>query len=532
MSIFKKFTEKSDKKQKDEAPEEALALDESHSLVDETTYEIDGETKSDTSIEQKSETEAEAEAFETKIEADEESGFENGHNTIDLPKEPFLTESLGSFTSDDLSADITAAAAAIDVTDRTDEEPVFVKHEDEEDLGPSLEVSREPSNPVQRVNLGDMRLDVARINSDIESGEALYQRAQQRVQNLMAYVERAEVDFSLLNRLEPENRRLKSRKRALESEIETIKNRNSVLHSNLEEHKRRVSETSDALEIANAKLAKTMRALEDREVQVKSLEDKTSKVTLEFDRTRTDLEVESRENKSLRQKIAEMSGQVHDINVEKLDLAKSIESLKIDCDDQRKGRQKLQEENADLRYNLSQSEKQNNQMKNQLVAVHEEIKSFKTQYEFNILSRDDRIIALESKVAELSEKLKHKDNIVESAARDVSSLRRERTAAEMERQRLEKIIRDQSGKLTAVHDELLQSKQDLSAVDQRYKDVAAALQVSQEQRMATRPVPKPDIHPRMEEEDLGVPIINEDDDPATEIDDLLTEYKLGLRPNF
>ena len=223
---------------------------------------------------------------------------------------------------------------------------------------------------------------------------------------------------------------------------------------------------------------------------------------------------------------------MQEINVEKLDLAKTIESLKIDCEDQRKNRQTLQEENADLRYNLSQSEKQNNQMKNQLVAVHEEIKSFKTQYEFNILSRDDRIIALESKVAELSDKLKHKDNIVESAARDVSSLRRERTAAEMERQRLEKTIRDQSQKLTEVHNELLQSKQDLTSLDQRYKDVATSLQIAQQHQLNPRPAPEPDIHPRMEDEDFGVPIINEDDDPASDIDDLLTEYKLGLRPNI
>ncbi len=528
MSIFKKLTEKSDKKQLDKASKDDPILDETESLIEETELELDDTPAldEDFSPELASETEEFDEDETAVLAAEDESDFTP--DAEDFSEETFLTESLSDFEAGTLTANLDDVRKEIDVTDK---EPEFVDHFDD-DFDDPLEVTREPRNSTQRVNLGDMRLDVARINSDIESGEALYQRAQQRVQNLMSYVERAEVDFSLLNRLEPENRRLKSRKRSLESEIETVKNRNSVLHSDLEAHKKRVAETSDALEIANAKLAKTMRALEDREIQVKSLDDRSSKITLEFDRTRTDLEVESRENKSLRQKIAEMSGQMQEINMEKLDLAKTIESLKIDCEDQRKNRQTLQEENADLRYNLSQSEKQNNQMKNQLVAVHEEIKSFKTQYEFNILSRDDRIIALESKVAELSDKLKHKDNIVESAARDVSSLRRERTAAEMERQRLEKTIRDQSQKLTTVHNELLQSKQDLTSLDQRYKDVATSLQIAQQQQLNPRPAPVPDIHPRMEDEDFGVPIVNDENDPASDIDDLLTEYKLGLRPNI
>ncbi len=521
MSIFKKKSDKSDEKQNVSDDRADDVLDESSSLID----DVETETFEPEAVE--AEMNAEPEHNIPAHEADVPDTSE----ITDLEDEPFLTGSLGAFTPPSFETDIEVEAKAEDVTDK---EPEFVTHPGD-DL--DLEVSRHRGNEdkVHRVDLSEMRLDVARINSDIESGEALYQRAQQRVQSLMSYVERAEVDFSLLNRLEPENRRLKSRKRALESEVETLKNRNSVLFSNLEEHKLRVAETVEALDVANAKLAKTSRALDDREIQVKSFEEKLARTTLDFERAGTDLEVESRENKNLRDKIAEMSSNVQDANFEKLNLAKSIESLKIDCEDQRKSRERLQEENADLRYNLSESEKQNNQMKNQLVAVHEEIKTFKTQYEYNILSRDDRIIALESQVAALNDKLKQKENIMESAARDVSSLRRERTAQELERQRLEKTIRDQSEKLGETQNELLRSKQDLNELDQRYKDVAAALHVSQQFRTPTRPAPTPDIHPRMEDEvepDYGVPIENRDDDPASEIDDMLTEYRLGIRPQI
>ena len=64
-----------------------------------------------------------------------------------------------------------------------------------------------------RADLGSMRLDVARISADIQTGEELYRRAQQRIENLTSFVEKAEVDYSTLSRLEPENRRLKARNR-------------------------------------------------------------------------------------------------------------------------------------------------------------------------------------------------------------------------------------------------------------------------------------------------------------------------------
>ena len=70
-----------------------------------------------------------------------------------------------------------------------------------------------------------MRMDVARISADIQGGEELYRRALQRVEGLMGQVEKAEVDFSVLNRLEPENRRLKARLRTAQGELEGNKDK-------------------------------------------------------------------------------------------------------------------------------------------------------------------------------------------------------------------------------------------------------------------------------------------------------------------
>jgi len=80
--------------------------------------------------------------------------------------------------------------------------------------------------------MSEMRLDVAKISADIQGGEELYRRGEElyrralnRVEGLMGFVEKAEIDFSVLNRLEPENRRLKAKLRTANGDVETIKGR-------------------------------------------------------------------------------------------------------------------------------------------------------------------------------------------------------------------------------------------------------------------------------------------------------------------
>ena len=99
-----------------------------------------------------------------------------------------------------------------------------------------------------RADIGTMRLDVARISADIQSGEELYRRAQQRIENLTNFVERAEVDFSMLNRLEPENRRLKARNRTIQREIDSNIQKMDVLRADLEDRELRLAEKTRVYE--------------------------------------------------------------------------------------------------------------------------------------------------------------------------------------------------------------------------------------------------------------------------------------------
>jgi len=120
-------------------------------------------------------------------------------------------------------------------------------------------------NKAMRADIGAMRLDVARISADIQSGEELYRRAQQRIENLTGFVERAEVDFSLLNRLEPENRRLKARNRTIEREIEASTQKMNVLRAELEDREHRLADKTRVYENAVGKLSVAKKSLQEYE---------------------------------------------------------------------------------------------------------------------------------------------------------------------------------------------------------------------------------------------------------------------------
>ena len=370
----------------------------------------------------------------------------------------------------------------------------------------------------KRANLSEVRMDVARITSDIQSGERLYQRAQQRVESLMSFVERAEVDFSLLNRLEPENKRLKARNRVLEAESESDKHSQRRLQNELDEAVAQLEETRSRLEAREAKLGALTTQIGQKDRELARLSDDMEQAGLRLERTQTTVEVESRENMVLRDQITELSTRIDDVTSERMELAKMVESLKIDCDDFRAQKDLAAGEVSDLRVALGTAQKVNGEMKTRMVGLHEEIKSFKTQYEFNVISRDDRILNLEARLADLSKQVRIKDDVAKSALNDVAELRRARTAQDVERERLERIIESQQRQLDEANSQIQRSSASMSELDQRYNDVAAALSMHQKRVSPTGHTAPPP--PFAEPEDALTP---------DTVEDLITDYKLGLR---
>ena len=397
----------------------------------------------------------------------------------------------------------------------------------------------EPDLLHKRVNLGELRMDVARITSDIQSGERLYQRAQQRVESLMQFVERAEVDFSLLNRLEPENRRLKARNRVLEAENDSTTHERRRLENDLAKARDEAEAAKANLETTRARLAAVTGQVGDRDREITRLTEEMEQAGLKLERTQTSVEVESRENVLLRDQLSDLSGRLDEVTSERMELAKIVESLKIDCDDFRDQREQALTDVADLRVALATAQKVNGEMKTQMVSLHEEIKGFKTQYEFNVISREDRIANLENRIADLTKQLAIKEDVAKNALADVSQLRKSRSTQDLERERLERIIESQQRQIDDAQAQIQRSTDSMAQLDKRYNDVASALSVYQkrlnsaatdidEQDWADPLAPPPPFDADGREVAPPPPSGDESITPDN-VEDMIMDYKLGLR---
>jgi len=351
------------------------------------------------------------------------------------------------------------------------------------------------ANTQRRINLGEMRMDVASIISDIENGDNMYRRAQQRVENLNSFIQRAEVDFSLLDRLEPENRALKSENLTLQSELDKRKTRISQLTTSLEDLQRRFGDAQSELDATHGSLAQSIKNFERAERDISELNAQIQEHRLKSDRVRNDLDVENRENSNLRDRIADLTTQLDTATSEKLHHAKQIETLKIDVADQSENRLQLRDEVTNLRNTLEDAQSQNTRMRGEITGVHDDIRGFKTQYEFNILKRDERISDLETQIVELNDRLRIKEEQVETSTRELSIIRKERTTQELERERLEKSVEQANSQLHRTEEELLRSRKAADELDMKYRDVAAALDRTEQRRQASPPAAKPDIAP-------------------------------------
>ena len=205
---------------------------------------------------------------------------------------------LGDFAglADDVSAPTTATATATANTAPTPAPTAEATRMDAAAIAADDFTFNVPPAPARdgRADLSTMRLDVARIASDIQSGEELYRRAQKRIENLTGFVERAELDFSMLNRLEPENRRLKARNRTLESEIDDAKRKLDVMRADLDDHRRRLAERTSVLEQLHSKMSVAQKSLQDYERVLASTRQQCDKHALAAERSKTSLDVERR----------------------------------------------------------------------------------------------------------------------------------------------------------------------------------------------------------------------------------------------
>ena len=391
-----------------------------------------------------------------------------------------------------------------------------------------------------RADIGAMRLDVARISADIQSGEELYRRAQQRIENLTGFVERAEIDFSMLNRLEPENRRLKARNRTIEREMDANLQKMDVLRADLEDREQRLAEKTRIYESTLGKLSSAQKSLQEYERALNTTRESSDRNALNSERLQTSLDVERRENQVLRDRMADVVSEMDVKQSAYIEAKKIADSLAQDCADFRHQAETAEKDADELRKALATAQTQNNAMKAEMMSLHEDIRTFKSQSEFTIISREDEMTALQLQVDHLTKQLDIKDEIVRNAARDVQELRKVRTAQDLERERLEAQIETQSYQLDEANAELVRTKQDVTDFDRRYRDVATALSVSQARRMSSPPAEAPDIQPPEAIDQTAQTIATSSEhtvdefDSLTEkdIEDRVMDFRLGLRSDL
>lgn len=399
------------------------------------------------------------EELNAKLNNKAESSSDDKFTTASTGEDAFLTDSLNGFVSPKFETTLEDKTENIDVTTSSLPKEVSIDDilanarrdveghnpsnatssdtDDKDDKLANIEPNLDLSGP-GRLDMSEMRLDVAKISADIQGGEELYRRALQRVEGLMGFVEKAEVDFSVLNRLEPENRRLKARIRTSNGEVEGLKAKIGLISADLEDHQERLEEKTKQYEDARGKLTKAAKSLRDYEGVLRKARAETDSHSLALERHKTALSVEGKENKVLREKISELSSSLELRQAEYLDASKMVESLRSDCADFRDQADTFRTEAQELRITLNTAKRQNNAMKGEMQSLHEDIKTFKTQYEFNVINREDKVTDLETQISSLTREIDQKSELANTATRELAALRKIRSEQDIERNRLEK----------------------------------------------------------------------------------------------
>lgn len=349
------------------------------------------------------------------------------------------------------------------------------------------------------LNLGELRLDIVRITSDIESGETLYRRAQQRIDSLMGFLEKAEVGLSALKRLEPEARHLKIENRRLKTDLEAQRYTSARLESELKDQKDAAANAAVKIETLRHTLEELKVKLEEKHQDIHKLTAAKDDQTVKAERIKTDLDIQARENASMREKMGELVAHIDRLNGQRLELLEATENFKIEQNDIEDKQNSLETQNAQLLLALRKSERQSDEVRGEMVEVQNKIVSFKSHHEQQILQRDEKISMLESKLAEVDRKLKHKDDVLNTQTFEITDLKKCKARHDIDKEKLEGLVANQTALLTKADEDLRKARRNVAALTTRCKDLtqtAAMANLNDTQPTRKHPdiVNTPEVH--------------------------------------
>jgi len=192
-------------------------------------------------------------------------------------------------------------------------------------------------------------------------------------------------------------------------------------------------------------------------------------------------------------------------------LKKDIHGLQSDLKRRDELAEETQNETETLRRQLTSADLEREKLQTQLDIQTRELET--TQ-------NNNPVSDLEAQIVQLTDQLRIKDEIVQSTALDVTALREAREVQTAEQKRLEGLIHNQTYQLEAAQKALLESKQNEAELDQRYKDVAAALSVNNTRRQAENPSAAPDIKPDITDDTENLENVD--------IEKRILDYKFGI----
>lgn len=297
-----------------------------------------------------------------------------------------------------------------------------------------------PSKTRSRADINALRTDVDSLVSDLQNGESLYRRAQTRIENLSRSVEEAESGFTLLNRLQPENLKLKARNKLLIKDYNETSRELKIVEAELSDHQQWLAERTEKLESVSKQLSESNKSLHEYERTLKDVQQEGDQYRIDLVQAQSKLDVERRENHVMKKRINVLSDRLEERNIQALEVKKTIDSLKDDWEDFRSDAQRLERENSELRDKLDDAVKSRNTLKGRSSAMSDDIRSLKSQHEFDMIARDEQILALEGRIRDLTRENEIKDSIVRDTCRDMADLKsiRSRQQIELENKRYDR----------------------------------------------------------------------------------------------
>ncbi len=326
-----------------------------------------------------------------------------------------------------------------------------------------------------KMSIGELRLVIARITSDIENGSAIYSRVRERVGGLTSIIQKADLAIATLNQLQPENLRLNQKNRALETDLKSQKYITESLERDRIKLLDSVEQGNHKNELLRSKFKELSDVLEGRNKENEDLLSETENLKMELEQRSTDLNNARREIESLNKLSNDLSEQIQKLSEERVEIQRALDSAQKDIRDAVERSKFLEGENGELRTALRTSNRHNSEMHNELMEIQDKIVVYKSQHDTHIHRRDDKINVLEARIKELESKIRLNDDTVRASTNDVQDLKKLNASHKAEREKLEKIIETQNYELSATENDLHNAREKVQDLQQRYDDLARAI---------------------------------------------------------